>query len=221
MNNNKSTVRLIYPQWQGGDIAHWMPDIPSEDSSRGYYLGARFLNMLAPEAAQKILEVPVSLDINRTIEKGILGRTAILNQTQKALDILEKNNPERIVTLGGECSVSVVPFSYLAKKYNNDVAMVWIDAHPDVNLPFDEYKGYHAMAVTALIGMGDEELVKMLPSTFDSSKILIVGLRSWDKGMKERQEKLKIKGISPKCVEKDSTPVLDWLKTTGDRKSVV
>ena len=41
MENKVSTIRLIYPQWQGGMVDHWMPDIPAEDASRGYYLGAR------------------------------------------------------------------------------------------------------------------------------------------------------------------------------------
>ncbi len=37
MKNETTPLRLIYPQWQGGIIDHWMPDIPAEDSSRGYY----------------------------------------------------------------------------------------------------------------------------------------------------------------------------------------
>ena len=48
MNDDKRTVRLLYPQWQGGVVAHWMPDIPPEDAARGYYLGAHLLAMLAP-----------------------------------------------------------------------------------------------------------------------------------------------------------------------------
>ena len=51
MENKKSTLRFIYPQWQGGIVDHWMPDIPAEDSSRGYYLGAQLLNYLAPQTA--------------------------------------------------------------------------------------------------------------------------------------------------------------------------
>ena len=60
MEKKTSAVRLIYPQWQGGIVAHWMPDIPAEDASRGYYLGAQLLNMLAPESSQEVIEVPVS-----------------------------------------------------------------------------------------------------------------------------------------------------------------
>ena len=99
------------------------------------------------------MEVPISLDINdRETDLGISARKVILKQTKAALELLHENAPEKIVTLGGECSVSVVPFTYLAAKYPDDIAIVWIDAHPDINLPYDEYKGYHAMALTACLG---------------------------------------------------------------------
>ncbi len=48
MENKKSTLRFIYPQWQGGIVDHWMPDIPAEDSSRGYYLGASYFELFSP-----------------------------------------------------------------------------------------------------------------------------------------------------------------------------
>lgn len=101
------------------------------------------------------------MDINdRETEKGISSRRVILKQTKAALEKLREKAPDRIVTLGGDCSVSVVPFTYLAEKYPGEVAIVWIDAHPDVNLPYDEYEGYHAMALTACLGMGDEEIMR-------------------------------------------------------------
>lgn len=222
MTNKTSTLRLIYPQWQGGIVDHWMPDIPAADASRGYYLGAQLLNLLAPASSQKTVEVPISLDINdREVEKGISARQVILKQTHAALEKIRENNPDKIVTLGGECSVSVVPFTYLAGKYPDDVAIVWIDAHPDVNLPYDEYKGYHAMALTACLGMGDKEIIDMLPAKFDATKALIVGVRSWDNGMQGRQKELGIKGLSPEEVSDDSSVILEWLKTTGASKVVI
>lgn len=222
MTNKTSTLRLIYPQWQGGIVDHWMPDIPAADASRGYYLGAQLLNLLAPASSQKTVEVPISLDINdREVEKGISARQVIFKQTRAALEKIRENNPDKIVTLGGECSVSVVPFTYLAGKYPDDVAIVWIDAHPDVNLPYDEYKGYHAMALTACLGMGDKEIIDMLPAKFDATKALIAGVRSWDNGMQERQKELGIKGLSPEEVSDDSSVILEWLKTTGASKVVI
>lgn len=222
MENKKSTLRLIYPQWQGGVVSAWMPELNPDDASRGYYLGAHLLNFLSPQNGQKTVEVPISLDINdRATENGINSYNVILKQTKDALNILETNNPDRIITLGGECSASVVPFTYLAEKYKNDIAIVWIDAHPDINLPYDEYTGYHAMALTASLGMGDEQLVALLPARVDANNALIVGLRAWEKGGRERQKELGIKSLSPTEVIANSTKVLDWLDERGVSKVLI
>jgi len=222
MKDRTSTLRLIYPQWQGGVVNQLLPELKPDDASRGYYLGAHLLNFLAPDNGQKTVEVPVSLDINdRATENGINSYRAILKQSKDALNILNGNNPDRIVVLGGDCAVSVVPFTYLAAKYPDDVAIVWIDAHPDINLPYDGYEGYHAMALTACMGMGDKEMVSILPAKVDPSKSLIVGIREWDKGMEKRQAELGIKGLSSSEVAKSSSAILGWLKNTGASKVVI
>ena len=77
------------------------------------------------------------------------------------------------------------------------------------------------MAVTALLGMGDDKLTGLLPGRIDPSKVLIAGLRSWDKGMQERQKELGICGLSPAETARDSSVVLEWLKGTGASKAVV
>jgi len=225
MNNESSTIRLFYPQWQGGGtIAEFIPELPPNDAYRGYYLGAQLLNMLAPENSQKTVEVPISLDIrDRAEEKGIISYRAILKQTKTALEKVEESNPDKIVTLGGECSVSVVPFTYLAGKYPDDVAIVWIDAHPDLNLPNEGHKGYHAMALTACMGMGDKEIMSILPGKVDATNVLLVGLRAWETegGTKERQEELGIKHLSPAEVAENSSTIIRWLKNTGASKVVI
>ena len=220
---NDSTIRLIYPQWQGGNVASILPELTPEDASRGYILGADLLNFLAPETKNKILTVPVSDDINRVEENGILGYKQILKQTKDALKLLKETNPDKIVTLGGECSVSVVPFTYLADKYNNDIVMVWIDAHPDITLPEDKtYNGYHAMAVTAIMGKGDEKIISQLPAKIPADKILFVGLRDWEREqIKARQAEYGIKHISSEDVSADSSKILEWIKSTGAKHVVI
>lgn len=225
MEKNQSTLRLIYPQWQGGGtIAEFVPELPAEDAYKGYYLGSQLLKILAPQTTQQTLEVPVSLDIkDRVLDKGIIAHRTILKQTKTAMEMLHDNNPDRIVTLGGECSVSVVPFTFLAEKYADDVAIVWIDAHPDLNLPYEGHQGYHAMALSACMGMGDEEIIKLLPAKIDSSKVLIVGLRSWETegGTPQRQSKLGVKHLSSVEVADNSSLVIQWLKNTGASKVVI
>ncbi len=222
MNKNK-VIRLIYPQWQGGDIAKWIPEIENpDDASRGYFLGAQLLDFLVPNKGQETLTVPVSMDIKRKIQNGVLDRDIIASQTETAVNMLQSVDPDKIVVLGGECSVSVASFTYLARKYNGDVAMVWLDAHPDITLPGDVYAGYHAMAVTACMGYGDEKIVSVLPARFEPSKILLVGLHDWERDeIKERQKQYGIKHLAPEDVAENSDAVKDWLKTCGASKVVV
>ena len=77
------------------------------------------------------------------------------------------------------------------------------------------------MTLTACLGMGDEEIIHLLPRTFKPSNALIVGLHSEDEGMKERQKELGIKGLSPEEVAADSSLILEWLKWTGASKVVI
>ncbi|PPS20780.1 arginase family protein [Brachyspira murdochii] len=210
------TIRLIYPQWQGGIISHWIKELKPEDSSRGYYLGAKLLSILAPQNNNhETLEVPVSLDIkNREIKNGIIDYDFILSQTKNALDILNKNNPDKIITFGGECSVSVVPFTYLNKKYDNDIALIWIDAHPDITLPEDNtYAGYHAMAVSACMGNVDKDISSILPSKISADRILFIGLRDWEREeIRIRQKEYGIKHFAPEEISKSSECIIKWLK---------
>lgn len=217
-------MKLIYPQWQGGDIARWIPEIGDTDvAARGYYLGAQLLDFLSPDNGMETLTVPVRVDrCERVTTDGVLDRDDITIQTKAALDMLDVANPDRIVTLGGECSVSVVPFTWLARKYEGDVAMVWIDAHPDITLPGDVYAGYHAMAVTACMGIGDEKIMSLLPARIVPEKILFVGLRDWERDeIKKRQEQYGIKHLSPADVADDSSELVDWLRSCGASKVVV
>lgn len=218
------TIRLIYPQWQGGVISNWIPELSEEDSSRGYFLGAQLLNMLASKnASQETFEVTISMDISkREIKNGIMDYDFILNQSKEALKILEKNNPDKIIVFGGECSVSVIPFTFLNKKYNNDIAIIWIDAHPDITLPNDSYSGYHAMALTACMGEGDKNIMSALPSKIDASKILLVGIRDWEREeIKLRQQKYGIKHLTPEEVAENSDKIIKWLKECGASKVLI
>ena len=219
-----NTLRLIYPQWQGGDIAKWITEVKDpEQASRGYYLGAHLLDFLAPPTGQKTLTVPVSTELcKRVVTDGVLDRDAIAQQTRAALDILDIEKPDRIVTLGGECSVSVVPFTWLASKYPDDVAVIWIDAHPDITLPGDVYPAYHAMAVTALMGDGDKKILGQLPAKIDPSRILFVGLRDWERDeIKVRQNEYGIKHLTPEETVSGSEKVIEWLRNTGASNVVI
>jgi len=218
-----NAIRLLYPQWQGGNIGSFVSELTPDDASRGYILGSELLNFLAPKTNNKTVIIPISNDINRTEENGIMGYEPILKQTKDAVKILNKENPDKITILGGECSVSVVPFTYLAKKYNNDVAVIWIDAHPDITLPQDKtYNGYHAMAVTAIMGEGDKGIIKELPTSIPADRILFVGLRDWERQqIKDRQIEYSMKHLTAEDVSENSDKIIEWIKGTGAKHILI
>ena len=224
MKKEGKTIRLVYPQWQGASIAQWIPEVKDpEQASRGYYLGAQLLNFLAPDTGQEILTVPVEIGKGeRKVTDGVLDLEVIVAQSKVALAMLNQANPDKIVTLGGECSVSVVPFTYLMDKYKDDVAMIWIDAHPDITLPGDVYPAYHAMAVMACRGIGNSQIISVLPAKIDPSKILLVGLRDWERDeIKKRQKQYGIRHLTPDNVRENSHAIKNWLRSCGASKVVI
>ena len=219
------TIRMIYPQWQGASISAWIPEVKNpDDASRGYYLGAQLLDFLAPKnPQQKTITVPVSQEVgDRTPVEGVIDRDVIAKQTKTAVAMLDVEQPERIITLGGECSVSVVPFTWLAKKYEGDVAVLWIDAHPDITLPGDVYSGYHAMAVTAMLGKGNKTILSELPAQIPANRILLVGLRDWERQqIIDRQKELGLKHVGVEDVQQSSEKILSWIKATGAKHVLI
>ena len=220
------TARLIYPQWQGARMQDgWIPEVKDlKDASRGYILGSQILELLAPKNdAHRTLTVPVATDYGeRTVTDGVTDRDTIAAQTRAAVAMLKAENPDRIITLGGECSVSVPPFTYLAGKYAGDVAVLWIDAHPDITLPGDVYPAYHAMAVTALMGKGDKKILGLLPATIPPERILFVGLRDWERQqIVDRQKEYGMKHLGVADVRDASQEILDWIRATGAKHVLI
>ena len=224
-NEGMKTIRLIYPQWQGASVSQWIPEVKNpDDASRGYYLGAQLLDFLAPKNdGQKTVTVPVSLEVgDRTPQDGVIDRDVIVQQSAAAVSILDDEQPQRIITLGGECSVSVVPFTWLARKYDGDVAVLWIDAHPDITLPGDVYPAYHAMAVTAMMGKGDGKILATLPAPIPADRILFVGLRDWERQqIVDRQQEYGMKHLGVAEVRDSSTAILDWIRQTGAKHVLI
>ncbi|MGG0412263.1 arginase family protein [Peribacillus simplex] len=200
-----NTLRLLMPQWQGGN-------------NPAYFLGAQLLNWLAPNTNDIQEEVPVSLNKEGLkVEEGIFARSTVLKQFHDATDILKKHNPDRVVVLGGDCSVELAPIAYLNDKYDGDVAILWVDAHPDVNSP-GYYDGHHAHVLANLLGVGDEEFVASIPKLVNPNNILYVGLNEWQPSEKKVMEQFDLSAVTPEELVEDSSSVLQWLEKVNPAK---
>jgi arginase len=115
----------------------------------------------------------------------------------------------------------VAPFSALAAKYGDDLAIVWVDSHPDVGTPARHYPGYHAMAVTALLGHGDADIQKLLPATIPASHVALAGLHVWTDDDFPNIAEWGLMTFSPDSLRDSSDALLDWLAATGRRRVAI
>ncbi|MFJ8027632.1 arginase family protein [Streptomyces sp. NPDC096311] len=214
-----STLRLIWPQWQGAgtwSVETFAPEFPLDVARRGYALGAKVLEAVLPPHDGPTATVPVTMSDEGLEERdGVEAKAVVVRQLHAALKIIEEQAPARITTLGGECSVSVAPFSELARRYGDDLAVIWTDSHPDIGTPVSEYKGYHAMALATLTGHGDPDIQDVLPATISPDKVALVGLHSWTEDDFPNVAEWGITSFSPDDLRTSTQPLLDWLASTG------
>ena len=222
---HETTLRLLWPQWQGarGDIfATYTAEGPQQGLERGYALGTSVLAAVLPEHDGPTVRVPVEMG-DRGLDEvdGIPAKEVIREQLDAALRLLAEHRPARVVTLGGECSVSVAPFSALAERYGEDLAVVWIDSHPDVATSSSAYNGYHAMAVSVLTGKGDRDLVAQLPATVAPQRVALAGVHNPAEDDLPNVAAWGITAFGPEDLREDSAGLLAWLAGTGCTKVAI
>ncbi len=161
----RKTVRLVFPEWQGG-------------VNPNYVTGAEVLALIAPKGQQsETHRVPVTEDFEKELEysDGYYAKTAIREQQKASYEILEKSKADKVITFGGDCSVSQAPFDYLHGRYRDDIGILWIDAHPDISEPSDT-EHEHAMVLGNLLGGGAAALAKDVRHPFSPKQVMYAGL---------------------------------------------
>jgi arginase len=213
------TLRLLCPQWQGAGtsrVRQLASEFPFDVARRGYAVGAAVLNAVLPPSPGPAAAVPITMG-DQGLEQvdGVEAKAVLIQQLSAALEVIEQHAAARIATLGGECAVSVAPFSALAHRYGDDLAIMWVDSHPDIGTPASEYPGFHAMAVAALTGHGDRDLLSLLPATVAPSCVALVGLHEWTEDDYPNVEQWGIRSFAPDELRDSSSLLLDWLAATG------
>ena len=111
-------LRLLWPQWQGAgtsSVREPAPEFPFDVARRGYAVGSAVLAAVLPPHHGPTAAVPAAMPGDGlAVRDGIEAKAIVLEQLGRALEVIGQHDPARIATLGGECSVSVAPFSYLA-----------------------------------------------------------------------------------------------------------
>lgn len=96
------------------------------------------------------------------------------------------------VLLGGDHSVAIGTFSAVAHHFhhrNEEVGLIWFDAHADINTPETSSSGnIHGMPLAILLGEGPQELVGLggFSPKLNKNYFAHVGARDLDAGERER-----------------------------------
>lgn len=193
-------LRLIYPQWQGGNRIQ-------------YAAGTRLLEWLSPDSNCETVEIPVSMEPEQDhIRDGIAYKNTLLSQTHNTLSVLKEKCPEYLVVFGGECSVSLAPFSYMLEKYPGDTGILWFDRHADISVA-GETTDYHAMVVTTLLGEGDPDFSSCVPDKISPDRLLYVGVNDAEQFQRKVCPKFKLKNIPPEDFARDSSAVMEAVRS--------
>lgn len=160
-------LNLFFPQWQGSGVF-------------GLAKGAELLHEDLSESLS-FVSVPTSRAYSLAIEQSILGYAQILSQLITACSLIQTQDPDKIFTLGGDCSVEIAPVSFLNKKYDQSLAVIWLDAHGDLNTPASSPSAhFHGMPLRTLLGEGDAKILNSAFSKLKPEQVFLVGTRELD-----------------------------------------
>lgn len=112
----------------------------------------------------------------------------------KALDVILENLrltrqalsgiDGRVITVGGDCGVDLAPLAAARAQYGDDLQVLWLDAHPDVNSPETLPSGsFHGMVLRTLLGDGPTALTP--EQTLTPEQVFLGGVRGYEPGERE------------------------------------
>lgn len=207
----KNTLRLVLPQWQGGVN----PD---------YVFGAELLSCIVPPSKMdETMRVAVHTDFDRPLESenGVAGEGILLAQLEETSSILENKQPDRVIVLGGDCSISQAPFDYLSGRYGEKLGILWLDAHPDISTPHDTTHA-HEMVLGNIIGHGAPRFAARMKHPVDSKRVMYAGLIEEElRPMDQAVHTLGIRAATPAALATQSGPIVDWIRGHGIGKLAV
>ncbi len=196
-------LNFVFPQWQGS----WPDDrtLPgAQDLVRRYF------------GNQPYREVPVQAEASGELKHGIAEYSVIWQQLQAADHILAMEQPDTAFTVGGGCDADLPSIAYFNRRLAGDLALLWIDAHADLNLPATSpTHRFYGMPLRTLLGEGDPVLVDWLGTPIEVPHVVQVGVRDVDPPEKVYLATSGLCQVDVASAEADPFAVVRALRATG------
>ncbi|NER79537.1 MAG: arginase family protein [Leptolyngbya sp. SIO1D8] len=200
------TLNLFFPQWQGA-------------ARFELYEGAKFLYESLHNRIS-FTQIPTSLTYSLVADENILGYSQIFSQLLDVCRVIQDHNPQRILTIGGDCGVELAPVSFLNKRYAQALTVIWLDAHGDLNIPSSSPSAhFHGMPLRVLLGEGDADIVNCTFSTLRPEQVFLIGAREFDLSERRFIQQKELSVFSAKAInDGDLKQLFSILGKTGSDK---
>ncbi len=188
---------LVVPQWQGSG------------SSRAMRLvdGAEAIREDLPSSSTVVVDVPLGAGND---EGTAVQRLSSIVAVRDALTAALAETVGLPIVIGGDCGVELGAIAAAAAA--GTTAVVWFDAHPDLNTPESSPSGaFHGMVLRTLLGDGVDALVPAVPLAADN--LILVGTRALDDAESEFVESAGIRMLG--IDELDGSAITTAIAATG------
>ena len=154
---------VVVPQWQGSGSSRAMRLVDGADAIRGDL----------PSAATRVVDIP--LEAGDDQGSAVHRLSSIVLVRDRLAEVLATVTGPAIA-IGGDCGIELAA---IGRVLGSNVAVVWLDAHPDLNTPASSGSGaFHGMVLRTLIGDGHELLVPPVPLPVE--RLVLAGVRAAD-----------------------------------------
>lgn len=155
---------VVVPQWQGSSSSRAMQLVDGADAIAGDL----------PGSATTRLAVP--LEAGDSLGSGV-QRLSALQRVRRDLEQAVRDSDDTVVVVGGDCGVVVGAVAAVAA---DDLAVVWLDAHPDSHTAATTPSGaFHGMALRSILGDGPDDMA-LDRGLVTSSRVVLAGTRALD-----------------------------------------
>lgn len=181
---------LVVPQWQGSG------------SSRALHLsdGANVIRGDLPSAMTTVVDIP--LGAGESLGSGVRRLSALQSVRDRCAMALEGIS-DPVITIGGDCGVELASVSHAHTAHPGDLALIWLDAHPDVNSPESSPSGaFTGMVLRTILGDGFPSLVPDNP--LSTSHVILAGTREFDAAEAEWIAERGIRMLPPHELDADA-----------------
>lgn len=214
---------VVVPEWQGSVSARAMSHAD----------GATAILGDLPASATVLVDVPI--EAGESLGTGVHRYSTLLRIRELTMQALTSVTGTPI-TIGGDCGAALAAVAFVAAQERaitsdagategsgpsadgGDLAVLWLDAHPDLNSPETSPSGaFNGMVLRAIAGEGADGLAAGPDARVHPSKLVLGGIRAIDDG---EREFIDANGVTVLAVEdlSDPTVVVAALEETGARR---